>query len=141
MGQIKITVKDLGTSELLESKLKKLNSRGRLMRSAGQFAKRETLLNFARQMSYNDAPWAALSSSTQSRKGSSKILQDEGILKGGIALTSANQDQAIVQSTTGSEYGIYHMKGTSKMPARPYIGVGDRIRKGVGVIVNNWWEG
>lgn len=139
MSQLKITVEDLGTSELLESKIKKLGRRGPLMRNAGQLAKRETLLNFARQVSYTDAPWADITAATKKRKGSSKILEDEGILKGGIALTSANKDEAIVQSTAGSEYGIFHQKGTSKMPARPYIGIGDRIRSKVEILVNNWW--
>lgn len=132
MGRIKITVNDLGTNELIADKLAKLNRRGALMKNLGLMAERETKMNFAKEVSPDDAPWAA------TKRGDS-ILRDTGTLAGGIAMASASQDQAIVQSTAGSEYGIFHQMGTSKMPARPYIGIGDRIRTNAETIVNSWW--
>lgn len=132
MGRIKVDIKDFGTDELLKEKLAKLGRRGILMRNLGLMAERETKMNFAKEMSPDDAPWAA------TKRGGS-ILRDTGTLAGGIAMTSASKDQAIVQSTAGAEYGIFHQVGTSKMTARPYIGIGDRIRTKAETLVNNWW--
>jgi phage gpG-like protein len=113
-------------------KLNKLKRRGALMNNLGLMAERETKMNFAKEVSPDDAGWAA------TQRGGS-ILRDTGTLVGGIAMTSASQDEAIVQSTAGAEYGIFHQTGTSKMPARPYIGIGNRIRTKAEKIVQNWW--
>jgi len=92
---------------------------------SAEYMLKETKLNFAKQSTPDGAGWAALAASTLAQKGGGKILQDSGALLGSIAIQGAGSKQAYITST-GVAYAIYHQAGTSKMPAREFIGVSGR---------------
>ena len=104
-----------------EAKLKNLS---KPLREAGLLMERETKLNFARQSSPEGAGWAGLAASTLRRKRSGAILRETSALMGSVAFMGASNTEARVGA--GTEYGLYHQFGTSKMPQREFIGIAGR---------------
>jgi phage gpG-like protein len=84
--------------------------------------------NFNREIDPDGNPWAELAPSTldQKRKRGAplQVLTDTGTLKSGIAAQPARADGVAISSEAGSEYGIWHLKGTRRMPQRVYLGFG-----------------
>lgn len=88
-------------------------------------------------------PWEALSDITVSRKGFSKKLVETGRLYESV--TTANgtadtiwetsEDPAYLVFGTSVPYGRFHMTGTKRMPARPFMGISsqtfDRVAEAV----------
>lgn len=109
----------------------KLENLSQATSEAADFCERETKLNFERETSPDGAKWAPIAASTLKRKSGGKILRDTSTLIGGIAVTERSTLSARIGATAGSEYGVFHQNGTSKMPARPFIGVSDKMREGV----------
>lgn len=82
--------------------------------------------NFLRQARSNNEPWRELAQSTINAKGHDTILVETGELakasadKGhGKHLHRATQHELLFGEVT--EHGHWHMTGTSRMPARPYM--------------------
>lgn len=123
--RLRFSVQDSGVEDDLLRLAEATGDLRAAMREAGFYMKRETQLNFVRQSDPEGKPWAALKAGTLRRKKTSAILRETGTLAAGIQMRSTTH-QATVTSTAGSQYGIFHQKGTSKMVARPYIGIGDR---------------
>lgn len=81
--------------------------------------------------------WAPLAPSTIERKGHDTILVDTGKLRASLTASSAggdairetfdNGNQAGITFGTSVEYAGYHMSGASRMPARPEVGVNDKL--------------
>jgi len=92
---------------------------------SAEYMLKETKLNFAKESTPDGAGWAVLAASTLAQKSGGKILVESGALLGSIAIKGAGSKQAII-SSTGVAYAIYHAAGTSKMPARVFIGVSGR---------------
>lgn len=70
------------------------------------------------------ARWAELAEATiknrrNTKKGSIRILRDRGQLMQSIN-TRLSEDAVTIGS--GLNYGKYHQGGTTRMPARPFIG-------------------
>jgi phage virion morphogenesis protein len=95
------------------------------MKRAATYMVRETQLNFAKQSTPDGAGWAALAPSTLLHKKSGAILRESGALAASISIVEVSSSRAIVGSS-GVDYGIFHQMGTSKMPAREFIGISDR---------------
>jgi phage virion morphogenesis protein len=137
MIQIDIQIK----GEALLAKLKeaegKLDNLSEPLNEVGLYMEMETRMNFARQSDPDGAPWASLAASTAARKGSSVILRETGSLAGGIASEGASGNQVVIRST-GGHYGIYHQTGTKKMPARKFIGIGDRHKPKIKKIIESY---
>ena len=78
---------------------------------------------FDKEESPDGVSWAPLKPSTLKRKraGSTKILQDKGILRLSFLANVSNEGFSI---TTGVPYAKWHQEGTSKMPARPFMPIG-----------------
>lgn len=92
---------------------------------SAEYMLKETKLNFAKESTPDGAGWAALAASTLAQKSGGKILVESGALLGSIAIQGAGSKQAFITST-GVAYAIYHAAGTSKMPARKFIGISGR---------------
>ena len=70
--------------------------------------------------------WPPLAPSTLRRRrgGSAKILQDTGVLAGSAY---ARHGADFAEVGLGARYAIYHVTGTSRMPARNPFDVADRV--------------
>ncbi|WP_179228607.1 phage virion morphogenesis protein [Leptolyngbya ohadii] len=118
---------DITTSgDGLDKLAQKLNRLEVPMRQAGLYMERELKMGFARQSDPDGKPWQALKPSTLRRKKTRSILRETGTLAAGISLVSVSSTSATVAATAGSEYGIFHQTGTSKMAQRQIIGIGER---------------
>lgn len=120
---IEIQVKGEGAIEAVHKLARKARNLSKPMQQAGLYMERETKLNFAKQSDPDGAAWAALKASTLRRKRSGAILRETSALMGSISM-SAGATEARV--TAGTDYGVYHQSGTSKMAQRKIIGIGDR---------------
>ena len=87
--------------------------------------------------------WAPLAAETLRRrrkgkgKGSVKILQDTDKLKQSIAQIVAGGSVTV---GTGIEYGPWQQGGTSRMPARPFVGINAEDRGTITQVVMTHWE-
>ena len=85
---------------------------------------------FSSQRDSNGSPWAPLKPSTVKRKGHSRILFESGALMaslvtvGGPGNINAVSERGLLYGTD-IEYAIFHQDGTSKMPARPPVGLSE----------------
>ncbi len=121
---IEFEIKADAVLDKLRKAKQKLDNLSKPLTEAGLYMERETKLNFARQSTPEGAGWAALSPSTLRRKSSGAILRETGALMGSVAFQGASNTEARVGA--GTAYGIYHQFGTSKMPAREFIGIASR---------------
>lgn len=112
------------------------------LNEAALYMERETKENFLKQQDPDGNPWKPLAQSTidsklrpkRKRKGKRigksntprAILRDTSTLVSGIAARPASDTQVSVETTAGSEYGIWHQLGTRRMPQRRYIGFSQR---------------
>lgn len=86
--------------------------------------------NFDKEQRADGTAWAPLAASTIARKGSDTILVDKGKLKPAstsksaanhIEYTDNSDDNYWLVFGESTEYGGFHMTGTSRMPARPHM--------------------
>lgn len=87
---------------------------------------------FDQQTDPNGTPWEPLAASTVARKGHSTILVDTNALR--TSLTEINGPNNFFRTDkrgalfgTTVDYAFWHMRGTSKMPARPMVGMNDEV--------------
>ena len=81
-------------------------------------------------------PWARLAPKTLQRKGGD-ILIDTGQLHQSIAYDVAGDTLFV---GTSKAYGAYHQFGTSKMPARPFLGLSAQDETLIQNRLNEWLE-
>lgn len=67
--------------------------------------------------------WADLKPATWARKNSPKILYETGKLRKSVRVT-ASRGGLEIDAT--APYAVYLQRGTSKMPARPFIGMPEK---------------
>jgi phage gpG-like protein len=96
----------------------------------GRIAK---MLDFAVQRqfdtegAYGGEPWAPLADSTlRSKPAGLKILVRTGKLKGSFRTRKVLPD--LLEWGSDVAYGVYHMKGTSRMPARPPVKLPEKLK-------------
>jgi phage gpG-like protein len=75
--------------------------------------------NFDREVDPRDNKWADLKPATWARKKTRKILTETGKLRRSIKITG---DRSGIKMNASAEYAGYLQSGTSKMPARPFLG-------------------
>jgi phage gpG-like protein len=76
------------------------------------------------------SPWAPLAPSTVKKKGHNIILFETGTLLGSLVTVGGPGNVSAVSSRgsifgTDVPYAIFHDQGTSKMPARPPVGISE----------------
>lgn len=82
------------------------------------------------------AAWAPLSPRTIRKKGSDAILFEHGdMIHSLIASSDSNAIRGVIRE--GDQYGLvfgtsdekamFHMTGTARMPARPHVGLNDKL--------------
>ena len=112
-----------------------------VLRQCSLLAKADTLLNFQGQQDPDGRPWAPLSPRTRRRPkdrkarkrgGSPMILVDSGVMRGSITAGAGHAENVTPTSMeVGSAvaYARWHMSGTRRMPARPFLGWSARLRR------------
>lgn len=82
---------------------------------------------FRSQQDSTGSRWAPLAASTIRRKGHDRILFEKGRLEASLAGHSADSVRAVSHRGllfgTQVEYALFHQDGTSRMPARPPVGM------------------
>lgn len=122
---VKVEVKARAALKVVRDRAKRVKDLDKPLRKSGLLEERETKLNFARESDPDGNGWAPLAASTLRQKRGGGILKEFGALSASIAMTGPSGNQVRVASR-GVRYGIYHMTGTSKMPARKFIGIANR---------------
>ena len=82
---------------------------------------------FRSQQDSSGAAWAPLAASTIARKRHSRILYETGALEASLAGNTGDSVRAVSHRGllfgTQVEYAGFHQEGTSRMPARPPVGM------------------
>lgn len=100
-----------------------LSNMSPLLTECGAYMERETKLNIAKGQTYQGAAFAPLATSTLQQKRSGRILQETGAMVSSITSRVSSNE---VQVGPSIGYAIFHQFGTSKMPARPFVGIANR---------------
>ncbi|MGD1952059.1 MAG: phage virion morphogenesis protein [Leptolyngbyaceae cyanobacterium] len=118
---VKITISG-NAKDSLTALVKKAASIEKPIREATLFMERETKLNFARETDPDGKPWSALSANTLRTKRTNAILRETSTLANSVAGESNGN---IGRVRVGTDYGIFHQTGTSRMPQRKIIGISE----------------
>ncbi len=86
-----------------------------MLQELGSTMHAQTMENFDGSHDPGGAPWAPT-------KRGGQILVDTGALRGSIDFIVGSDS---VEVGSNVFYGAFHQSGTSKMVARPFIGIGD----------------
>jgi phage gpG-like protein len=122
MSMISASITGLAPLEALLARLSRFRASG-LMPMLGNMAKSQHIRRVVSEKTSPDgAAWAALRPFTVDKKGSSNIMIDSGSLAGAF-YSRASDIQANIGNQTS--YLGFHQSGTSKMVARPIIGLSD----------------
>lgn len=117
---MKITI--TGNAQMKVADLaRKARSLHKPMREATVFMERQTKKRFLTETDPDGAAWADLRPSTIAQKKTSTILREESILVNSVASESGGSVGRVYAT---AEHGLYHQTGTSKMPAREFLGIG-----------------
>jgi phage gpG-like protein len=85
--------------------------------------------DYFNQQAGPDGPWAALAPSTVNRKGHDTILIDTGTMRSSLLFEGGDhiQDVGADFLTWGTDdpKSYFHQMGTSRIPARPFVGLKD----------------
>lgn len=111
-GSAKLSVKNLA---------RRTGNLSKPTKRAIAYKERTTKQQFASQTDPDGAGWAPLKPSTLRQKKTSSILTETGSLKGSIAGRARGNTG---QVSAGTEYGIYHQTGTTRMAQRKILGWG-----------------
>lgn len=85
---------------------------------------------FAHEMTVEGEPWAPLKPSTVARKGNDRILVEHGALIASLVNVGGphNIHEAMPRGAifgTSDPKALFHQLGTSRMPARPPVGISE----------------
>ena len=116
-----------------------------LMQAIGSVLEGSTRQRFADKQSPNGVAWAVLMPSTvKAKNGRSNILVDSGDLIRSITF-HATSDSVVIG--TDRPYGKYHQtgtkkaNGTTKMVARPWLGLSEQDKSDIGDLINDFLAG
>ena len=96
------------------------------IRQAGEWMRRETQLNFARQSDPEGKPWEPLKPSTLRRKKTTAILRETGSLSASIHRHGPGSSGHETRIRVDVDYGIFHQTGTKAIPQREIIGISEK---------------
>ena len=123
---------------------KKLDNPRNLMQEIGDIIA-EDIKNMisVRKTSPSDQPWAPWADSTRKareRKGNAALglLVDSGTLLRSITSQVIGSHHT-VQIGTNVHYAEYLNNGTTKMPARPFIGISKRAQEGINQAIKQYF--
>ena len=86
---------------------------------------------FDAEVDPNYRPWAPLKESTLKRKGErGKILVKSGRLRSSLHVVGINAFASKV--VADDKPGLFHEQGTSKMVARPFMGISEKDNQAIG---------
>lgn len=112
---------------------KKLGDLTHLMQAIGSLLEGSTRERFADKKDPNGVAWENLMPSTKAQKGNNNILVKSGDLLRSI---TNHADRYSVTVGTPEHYGVYHQFGTTKMSARPFLGLSDEDTKNIYELIN-----
>lgn len=108
------------------------------LRAAEGIVLRETQANFNAERSPEGSGWAALSPVTIERKGHARKLWETGALYSSI--TASNDGKSVTISSSDFK-AAFHQYGTSKMPARPFLGISYKMKNEIAGAVRAYIRG
>lgn len=107
-------------------KLAKVVDGREITRKVANVLLQEAEAAFDNEVSPDGKPWAKLNPSYKKRRYdrgyTGNILQVTGDL---VKSLNIDYGDSVAMVGAGEPYGQYHQMGTSKMPARPFLGLGD----------------
>lgn len=107
----------------IEGLNKKVSEIKKPIQEATLYQERETKLNFLKESTPDGDPWTPLAPSTLLRKRTSAKLRETSTLINSVASAASGSSGKVFAST---QYGAFHQTGTSKMPAREFLGISDK---------------
>lgn len=133
MADIDFQVDTSAINQVLDALENSRNTRG-LMENIGAALRADSQLNFRRESSFEGQPWAPLKSRT------GKILSDTRRLRNSITYGLIGDDSVAIG--TNVIYARAHNYGIPErnLPARPFLGIGDRQVKKINALVDAWAE-
>lgn len=139
MTTIRVEFDDRAVQAALENAQQALGDLTPAMSAIGEYMVLRTEERFDQEQSPSGQPWAPLTTAylEQKRRKNKilKILQREGDL---IRTIVYNAEKDFVEVGTNRDYGEYHQFGTSKMPARPYLGVNPEDEREIAAIIEDY---
>ena len=131
-SQIKTTAAKKG------AKAKRIRDYSQPLQAAATYLKKKTLSNFDAEISPEGVGWAALSPKTIERKGHSRKLYETGAMRSAISARVEGK-QAVISCSDFK--APFHQSGTSRMPARPFIGTNWAMINEIKGLVKNYIKG
>lgn len=113
----------------------KLNDFSKPMAEYVAYLEGRTRMNFVRETDPEGVRWKDLKPNTWSRKKSNSILRESGRLVNSISSSSSKSQGAV---ETNVDYAKALQKGTSKMNARPFMGVNKEDEERGMTIFERW---
>lgn len=98
------------------------------LRECATYMESSTRQNFLEEKDPNGNPWKPLAASTLQYKRSGKILTETGRLVNSIGSEVVGNKARIY---TNVEYAQYLQYGTKKMPARQFLGIGEKDQEAI----------
>lgn len=133
---MRINIKASGVSRLqqgLKGQLSRLNNLKPFWQLVGMYVQKRTVKErFDKEQSPDGVKWQALSPGRvkqrrrRHKSGQMKILQDTGELRRSIQYEAGNN---YVRIGSNLKYARVHQFGSSKIPARPFLGITDAERR------------
>jgi phage gpG-like protein len=114
-----------------------------LMATAGTLVRGQTVHRIASEKTSPDgAAWPPLKASTiRQKRGSTAILQDKGWLMGGIGMNHGANWAEVFPGGGAAPYAGFLQGGTSRMPAREFMGISEENFAQIKLAVDAWVEG
>lgn len=94
-------------------------------------------MHLYRGLDYFGNTVAPLKSSTIKRKGHNKVFFDTGELYQSVANRTEKEYAEVFLSAGRSEIAKYLQSGTSRMAARPFFGLSERMKAKIDIIMRN----
>lgn len=126
-------------SGVLEKIIQGAAKTDQLIQIMGQQLVSDTKEGFFKEQDPDGIPWKPL----KRRKG--KILQDTGALRTSVTSRGGKgnierKGPTFLEWGTNIEYAKYHQGGTSRIPARPFLGIGEELGEKLEMIAADWVE-
>jgi phage virion morphogenesis protein len=141
---ISIEIKDTGVTSALERISRKSGNMAGALNIIGERMLRHTDEHFTKEQDADGRPWKPLKPATLRHKKGAKILTESNHLRDSIRHQVGGNTLRV---GTNRPYGAIHQFGGRagrgrrvNIPARPYLGIGERESKEIVQIVTEWME-
>ena len=115
--------------------------------TVGLYLASQAQQRFDEQRSPDGVPWADWARPPSEKRGgpTAKLLRDTDVLM--ASLTSQAHAEHIEEATSASllwgtnlPYSSFQQEGTEDIPARPFLGINDKMRGRIGLILTDYVE-